>query len=499
MNEISFGALGGILPEIILLTGGLLILILDMAQGRKQDSGRGFMAVSVLFLIVALVGVVLQLEMEPYVVLAMVDVDPFATFLKIIIYTGMTLVAVGGGAFMNKHASGRGEFWTLFMFVTLAMSIAVSANNLLLLFLSIEFLSITSYVLAGIMRENRRSAEAGVKYFLYGSVASAIMLYGMSLLYGATGTLNLREIGEVLAAQAGQSSIIMPAALLALVGFGFKASLAPFYQWAPDTYDGAPTPVTAYLSTASKAVGFAVMARTLIVALGAYRMDWVPLLAGFSILTMTLGNLIAMRQTSVKRMLAYSSVAQAGYILMGLTAVVSMDSGDVNTLGMNGLNGLLLYLFAYLFTNVGAFMVILAVEETTGSTEISAFHNLVQRSPGLAWGMFIFLLSLTGIPLTGGFVGKFYVFGAAIQHQYFWLAGIGLINAGIAAFYYLNVVRTMFFVDRPDALPIRLAVPVAVQVIVFLCVSATIWLGLYPAGIINWANDASRQLLGMML
>lgn len=500
MNEISFGALGGILPEILLLTGGLLILILDMAQGRRQDSGRGFMAVSVLFLIVALVGVVLQLEMEPYVALAMVDIDPFATFLKVVIYTGMVLVAVGGGAYMNKHAAGRGEFWTLFMFVTLAMSLAVSANNLLLLFLSIEFLSITSYVLAGIMRENRRSAEAGVKYFIYGSVASAIMLYGMSLLYGATGSLNLREIGEVLATQTDMHNIILPAALLALVGFGFKASLAPFYQWAPDTYDGAPTPITAYLSTASKAVGFAVMARTLIVALGAYRVDWVPLLAGLSILTMTLGNLIALRQSSVKRMLAYSSVAQAGYILMGLTAVVGSDLVDVNALGMNGLNGLLLYLLAYLFTNIGAFMVILAVEETTGSTELSAFGNLVQKSPGLAWGMFIFLLSLTGIPLTGGFVGKFYVFGAAIQHQYFWLAGIGLINAGIAAFYYLDVVRTMFFDDRgEDAVLVRLSVPIAVQTIVFICVGATIWLGLYPAGIINWANDASRQLLGLML
>jgi proton-translocating NADH-quinone oxidoreductase chain N len=498
LNELGFGSLGGILPEIILLIGGLLIMLLDMAQGRQQDSGRGFMFVAIITLIVALVGVILQLEMAPQVVVEMVDIDPFATFLKILIYTGMILVAIGGGGYMNKYATGRGEFWTLFMFVTLAMSISVSANNLLLLFLGIEFLSITSYILSGFLRENRRSAEAGIKYFLYGSVASSLMLYGMSLLYGAGGSIYLNRIGETLAANPDLGTIVLPAALLTLVGFGFKASIAPFYQWAPDVYDGAPTPITAYLSTASKAVGFAVMARTLVVALGLYQVDWVPILAGLAILTMVIGNLVALRQTSVKRMLAYSSVGQAGYVLMGLTAIVSGSPETIDLLGMNGLNGLLIYLFAYLFTNIGAFMVVLAIEETTGSADISAFTNLAQRAPGLAWSMFIFLLSLTGIPLTGGFVGKFYVFGAAIQHQYFWLVGVAIVTAGIGAYYYLNVVRTMFFPGADDAVPVRLAVPVPVQFIVIVCVAATIWIGLYPPNIIEWANDASRQLLAMM-
>jgi NADH-quinone oxidoreductase subunit N len=500
LNEIGIGALGGVLPEIILLIGGLLILLLDMAQGKERDSGSGFMAVTVLFLVVALVSVVLQLDVEPFMALSVISVDPFANFLKIVVYTGMILVAIGGGAYMNRHATGRGEFWTLFMFVTLAMSVAVSASNLLVLFLSIEFLSITSYILAGFLRENLRSAEAGVKYFLYGSVASSFMLYGMSLLYGASGTLDLATMGQVFAGDHATDAIILPAALMTLVGFGFKASLAPFYQWAPDTYDGAPTPITAYLSTASKAVGFAVMARTLVVALGPYQVDWVPVLSGLSILTMTVGNLAALRQTSVKRMLAYSSVAQAGYILMGLTAVVTSKVADPSTLGINGLNGLLLYLFAYLFTNIGAFMVILAVEENSGSSDLDAFANLGQRAPGLAWGMFIFLLSLTGIPLTGGFVGKFYVFGAAVQHQYYWLAAMGVINAGIAAFYYLNVVRSMFFAGPSQVIgPAKVWAPVQVQFVVLVCVGATIWLGLYPPSIIDWANSASRQLLALML
>lgn len=500
MNEIGFGSLGGILPEIILLIGGLLILLLDMAQSDERETGSGFLAVTVLFLLVALVSVVLQLGMEPYVALSLVDIDPFATFLKILTYTGMALVAIGGGNYINRRAtSGRGEFWALFLFVTLAMSISVSANNLLLLFLGIEFLSITSYILSGYLREDRRSAEAGMKYFLYGSVASALMLYGMSLLYGATGSIYLKTIGETLANTPDLGEIILPATLLTLVGLGFKASLAPFHQWAPDIYDGAPTPVTAYLSTASKAVGFAAMARVLIVGLGVYRVDWVPVLAGLSILTMSVGNLMALRQTSVKRMLAYSSVAQAGYVLMGLVSVVSSSAADITVLGMNGLNGLLLYLFAYVFTNVGAFMVVLAVEEESGSHELGAFSGLAQRSPGLAWAMFVFLLSLTGIPLTGGFVGKFYVFGAAIQHQYFWLAAAGLINAGVAAFYYLNIVRYMFFAPDGEYIgPARVVVPIPVQIIVLLCVGATIWIGLYPPNIIEWANDASRQLLALM-
>ncbi len=418
MGDIGFGSLGGILPEIILMIGGLLILLLDMAQAGSKgqtgqpgqtDSGRGYMAVAVLFLFVALLGVLLQIGLETQAALRVTVIDPFATFMKLIIYTGMILVALGGGSYMNRHATGRGEFWALFVFVTIAMSFADSANNLLLIFLAIEFLSLTSYMLAGFLRTNRRSSEAGLKYFIYGSVASSLMLYGISLLYGATGSLDLGEIAQALAANADMGAMIPLATLLTLAGLGFKASLVPFHQWAPDVYDGAPTPITAYLTTASKAVGFAVMARVLIVALGAYEVNWVPILGGLSVLTMTVGNVVALRQSSVKRMLAYSSIAQAGYILMGLTAVVSSELGDITVLGMNGLNGLLIYLAAYLFTNVGAFMVVLAVEDYTGSTELDAYSNLVQRAPGLAWAMFIFLLSLAGIPLTGGFVGAFNV------------------------------------------------------------------------------------------
>jgi proton-translocating NADH-quinone oxidoreductase chain N len=495
---VTVGQLGSILPEIILMVGGLLVLVFDWAQGHRSDSGRGFMALTILVLLAGLVGVVLRLGGEMHTALVVVEIDAFGTFLKMVIYAGMALVAIAGGGHMNARVTGRGEFWSLYIFVTLAMSLAVSANNLLLIFLAIEFLSITSYLLVGFIREDQRSSEAGVKYFLYGSVASSVMLYGMSLLYGATGSLNLHAINAALAADPGLSSIILPTTLFLLVGLGFKASLAPFYQWAPDTYDGAPTPITAYLSTASKAVGFAVLARIFVVGLSTYRADWVPLLAGLSILTMSVGNLIALRQTNIKRMLAYSSVAQAGYILMGLAAVVSGQQGNLEELAMNGLNGMLLYLFAYLFTNVGAFMVVMAVEEYTGNTEIDGFNNLARRSPALAWSMFLFMLSLTGIPLTGGFIGKFYVFGAAVQHQYFWLAAIAMINAAVAAFYYLNVVRAMFFTGDEGMAPSRMTISIPVQISLVICVIGTLWIGIYPPNVIGWADAASRQLLALL-
>ena len=504
MNEVTVGSLGSILPEIILLFGGLLILILDTTLGNKNDSGRGYMAIAVLFLFVSLVGVFAQFgrftatgfPTEPFTALTVIDVDPFGLFVKITVYSAMLIVAVSGGAFMNARVSGKGEFWSLFLFVTMAMSLAVSANNLLLIFLAIESLSIISYVLVGIVTTDKRSTEAGIKYFLYGSVASSIMLYGMSFLYGASGSLNLQAIGQAFAEKANLEPVALVSSLLLLVGLGFKTSLAPFYQWAPDTYDGAPTPITAYLSTASKAVGFAVLVRVFLVAFGAYRTDWIPILSGLSIFTMSIGNLIALRQTSVKRMLAYSSVAQAGYILMGLVAVVSTAQGDLATLTINGLNGLLIYLFAYLFTNVGAFMVVMAVEEDMGNAEIDSFENLFQRSPALAFSMFVFLLSLTGIPLTGGFIGKFYVFGAAVQHQYFWLAAIATINAAIAAYYYLNIVRAMFFGAHVEGKkPVQIGIPIQLALIV--CVVATFWIGIYPPNVIDWADNASRQLLAL--
>ena len=499
------GDIGLIAPEIILLIGGLFIFCLDVAYdpGVGKKSGLSYMALAALFLTAALIAAVLQLnivdmsdpEATAKVAFSMMTIDNFGSFIKVTIFSGMILTAIAGGRYMNRRTGNQGEFWTFFLMVSLAMSIAASANNLVLVYLAIEFLSITSYMLTGFLRDNRRSNEAGLKYFLYGSIASAVMLYGISLLYGATGSLYLADIAAAFAEIKGDSQEIsglafaaLPAMLLVLAGLGFKASLAPFYQWAPDTYDGAPTPVATYLSTASKATGFAVLARFFVVGMASFEVNWVPVLAAFSIITMTMGNLAALRQSSVKRMLAYSSVAQAGYILMGLVAVTS-----ASTSAMDGLNGVLLYLFVYMFTNVGAFLVVMALEEAVNSTHISAYQGLIKRAPWLAVMFTIFLLSLTGIPVTGGFFGKFYVFGAAIQRQYFWLAAVGMINAGIAAYYYLRVVRTMFFTQDDEA--VALDVPMALQASLLICTIVTIWIGVYPSPVLDWVSNASVQLL----
>ena len=496
--ELGFSSLVSILPEIILIIGGLLILLLDATTGKRGDSGRGYMVISVLFLLVGLVGVIFQLGAEVQTALYMVAIDPFALYVKLIVYSAMLLVAIAGGGYLNKHLSARGEFWSSFLFITAAMSFAVSATNLLLIFVAIEFLSITSYILVGFLREDLRSSEAGLQYFLYGSVASAGMLYGMSLLYGASGSLYLQDIGAAMTANQDLAAVLVPAAILVMAGLGFKASLAPFFQWTPDTYEGAPTPVTAYLSTASKAVGFAVIARVMLMAFAPAREVWVPLLGGLAVLTMFAGNLMALRQSNVKRMLAYSSIAQAGYMLLGLVSVVDAGVTDVTGLAMNGLNGLLIYLFGYLFTNIGAFMVVLSVENMSGGSDYSHFNNLVKRSPGLAVSMFIFLLSLVGIPLTAGFVGKFFVFGATVQHQYYFLAAMAAINVAISAYYYLNLVRIMFASQDESEVVTTGAAGLGAPIIVFLCVLGVFWIGMYPPNVIDWANSASQYLLQML-
>jgi len=498
--EIGFASLAPLLPELLVAFGGLLILILDATAGKQGGSARGYMAITVLFLFVGLVGAFVQLGGEATTAAFVVDVDAFSLFLKMIIYTAMLLTALAGGGYLNRVVSGVGEFWSSYLFIAVAMAFAVSANNLLLIFVAIEFLSITSYILVGSIREDLRSSEAGLKYFLYGSVASAIMLYGMSLMYGATGSLNLIEIGQAFAANDASRAAVLPAAVMVLSGLGFKASLAPFFQWTPDTYEGAPTPVTAYLSTASKAAGFAVMARVLLLAFAPSATLWVPVLGALSVLTMFAGNLMALRQTNVKRMLAYSSVAQAGYMVLGLASVVTTDmTADVTTLSMNGLNGLLIYLIGYLFTNIGAFMVVMAVEDMTGGSDYSHFSGLAKRSPGLAIAMFIFLLSLVGIPLTAGFVGKFFVFGATIQHQYYFLAVMALINVAISAFYYMSLVRTMYFpADDAEEVPATGAPGLGAQAIITLCVLGVFWIGLYPPLVIEWANTASQYLLTIL-
>jgi proton-translocating NADH-quinone oxidoreductase chain N len=378
------------------------------------------------------------------------------------------------------------EFYSLLFFVTLSIVLVAGATDLLMIYLSIEFLSLTSYVLTGYLRDDQRSNEAAIKYFLYGSITSAVMLYGMSLLYGATGTTNLAQIAAVLQTPAGSSArgLAFPLIVLLMAGFGFKIALVPFHQWAPDAYEGAPTPVTAFLSVGPKAAGFAALLRVLLIALPTFQVDWVAILAGLSILTMTLGNLVAIVQRNIKRMLAYSSIAQAGYIIIGLVAIAPD--------GRSGVNGLLLYILAYLFTNLGAFVAVIAFGNATGSELIEDFAGLIRRQPLVAGAMVVFLLSLAGIPPTAGFVGKFFVFAAAIRMQFFALAAIGVVNSVISVYYYANIIRTMFFLAPKDDRPVHLSSVLSLAIIVSLAMVFII--GLYPQPFIDLATRSASLL-----
>ncbi len=470
-------------PELILLITGFVVLSVDLAM-RRRDEGRTAAVIALIGLAVALVmSVLLVLNNPATIVASTFAVDPYATFFKVLAIIGASLVILSSMHFMRGKSLYLGEYYALLVFVTLAVSVAVSATNLMLVYVGIEFLSITSYILTGFLRNNRRSEEAAIKYFLYGASAGAVMLYGISLVYGATGTTDLVAVSELMKTTGGANHLLGIAAIVLLLGgFGFKASLVPFHQWAPDTYDGAPTPVTAFLATVSKAAGFAVAGRVFIMAFPHFTTDWMAIMGSLAILTMTVGNLTALKQTSVKRMLAYSSIAQAGYIVLGLAAY----NPDGQT--FTGLNGLLIYLFAYLFTNIGAFFVVLAVEKHAGSSDFSTFKGLAKRAPGLALLMTLFLLSLTGIPPTGGFLGKFYVFAAVVDRGLLILAAIAAVNAVIAAFYYLNVIRLMFFQESEDERP--LTVSAGLNFSLVLSAIMVLAIGILAQPFITWAVDS---------
>jgi proton-translocating NADH-quinone oxidoreductase chain N len=417
-------------------------------------------------------------------------VDLFSAFFKLLATVTGILIVLVSMDYLRGRTPYRGEFFALFTFAILAMVMMASSASLLMIYLSIEFLSYMSYLLTGFLREDKKSNEAAIKYFLYGAITSAVMLYGLSLLYGISGSLNLNDIARAFASSVDPTTRVVALVSTALViaGLGFKISLVPFHQWAPDVYEGAPTPITAFLSVGSKAVGFAVLLRVALIALPAFQSHWAQLLAVISIITMTLGNLVALRQTNIKRMLAYSSIAQAGYILIGLVALNLKGASP-----FAGLNGILIYLFAYLFTNLGAFICVIAIENATGIVEIPQYAGLVKRAPLVAALFVIFFLSLAGIPPTAGFIGKFFIFGAALREGYLFLAAVAIVNSVVSVFYYFSVVRQAFFEEAKDATPIRLAPAIAFSLVA--SAAMVLLVAVYPEPLLNlaaWAMGMAK-------
>jgi NADH-quinone oxidoreductase subunit N len=471
--------LWSIIPEIWLAGLGLVLLVLDLFLPANRKSVVGWAAIGGLTL--SLIPIVGMLGVTPRAVFfGTYAVDGFAVFFKIIAVVSTILVILSAMDVLRGQTQFEGEMYILLTFTGLGLSLMAASADLIMLTLSIEFVSLCSYVMAGYFKTDRKSNEAGIKYFLFGAGASAVMIYGFSILYGLTGQTSLYGIADAIAT-APRAALVVAIAF-ALAGFGFKVSMVPFHQWTPDVYEGAPTPVAAYLSVASKAAGFAALARLLVVAVSPSTLDWVTLVAGLSAVTMTLGNLLALPQRNIKRMLAYSSISHAGFLLMGVAAYR----------GAFGTPGLLIYILAYTFTNLGAFFVAVVVGQRLGSDEIPDYAGLRARAPGLAFMMAFFMLSLTGIPPTAGFFGKFYIFGAAISNGLGWLALVGVVNSVIGLYYYVGVIRAMYLMPAVSEEPIR--EPAPLQVALGIATLGTVIVGVYPQPFVSLVNAASLLL-----
>jgi NADH-quinone oxidoreductase subunit N len=477
-----------ILPEILLTILAIGVLILDAAWPESRRRTIGIIAaVAMLGIIAVMLIFSAPLEGQPtdqLVLGGMIRHDIMTQ-----IFRTMVILAGAITCLISVDVDGlgrRGEYYALIAVATIGASLVSAAADLIMVFIALETMSITLYMLAGFMRSDERSTEAGVKYFLFGAAMSALLLYGMSLLYGFAGQTNLYLIADgIQQTGVGQMPVLVVLVLIT-IGFGFKISAVPFHFWTPDVYEGAPVPVTAFISVASKAASFAVLMRFFMAVFPAQDQVWVLLLAVVSTITMTLGNVLALWQRNIKRLLAYSSIAQAGYTLIGVVAIAA-DNGA-------GMAAVAFYMFMYTLTNLGAFAVIILAVRATGSEAIADFAGLSRRSPGLALAMTVALLSLGGIPPAAGFFGKFFLFNAAVESGLTWLALVGVINAIVALYYYLMVVKVMYVdrsADEEKPIPVGGAYRWALVITSF----GVILLGVIAAPVYNWALEAGRGLL----
>ena len=474
-----------ILPEIVLTLGGILVMLAD-AMLAKTANRKPLGWLAALVALGALAASLWQYNQAPGTAYSgVVQTDAFSVFFHVTIagiVLATVLIALDA---VTPQTEGLGELFALILFGAVGMMLMSSAVELLLVFVALEISSISTYIMAGFRRKSAKSPESALKYFLLGSFATAFFLYGIALVFGATGSTRIGEIGSAVATAVTGGSVsplLFVGLAMILIGLCFKVSAAPFHVWTPDVYEGAPSPVVALMSTGPKVAAFAVLLRIAYGAFPLLRGHWEPVLWWVAVASMTIGNLGALRQRSVKRMLAYSSIAHAGYILVAFTA-----------LSAEGIAAASFYAVAYAAMNVGVFA---AVSHAGGYddrlTLIDDFKGLAWRSPLVGGAMGFFLISLIGIPFTGGFFGKFYVFASALHAGMVWLAIIGLVNSGIAAFYYLRVIAAVF--SRPaESSPVN-AVPrpsFALLCALFLTVAATLVLGIAPGGILAGAQAAA--------
>lgn len=481
-------------PEICLTGFAIAVILLDLVISRK-----GILAAISITGLVTSLGISMALwgrwdSPDNTLFGGMLVADEFALFFKILFSAVTILVILASQDYVSKFARFQGEFYALLLLSVIGMMLMAASRDLITIYVSLEATSISLYAMTAFLKD-RKSSEAGLKYLLLGAVASGILLFGMALTFGVTGETRLDNIATTLAAS-GMSYADNPAILMGLIflvgGFGFKIATVPMQMWVPDVYEGAPTPVTAYLSVASKAVGFAVILRVFLEAFGGETMlpDWAMIFAVLSAISMLVGNIVAIQQTNIKRMLGYSSIAQAGYLMVGLAAVTK--AVELDDTAVFGPTGLLFFIACYAMANLAVFFAVIAITNKTNSDKIATFSGMGRRAPLLSLALTLGLISLTGLPPAAGFLAKFYLFNSAVHQGLAWLVVLGVLNSAISAYYYFRVVKVTWFgtATSEESVPSGWALRIALLV---TCLGVLV-LFFYPKPLLDVAQTVAGVL-----
>lgn len=462
-----------VIPELTMTAIALILLLLDLVVKRKEILAALSIGGVVLVALTLINGYGVTFG-------GMFVSDGYSTFFKLVFFINVILTVLISVKYIAIEKVNFGEYYGLILFSTIGMMLMASAGDLIVLYLGLELMALSTYVLAGFIRHNLKSNEAALKYLLLGAFSSAFLLYGISLIYGLTATTNLKDIAIFISETGLKGNLaLLLSVIFFVVAFGFKVSAVPFHMWAPDVYEGAPTSITAFMSVGPKAAGFAVLGRVFMVAFASVSVDWSAILIPIAILTMAVGNIVALSQTNIKRMLAYSSIAHAGYALLG---IISANS--------EGLASMMNYMMIYAFMNIGAFAVIIMLRsEGFKGEDITDYEGLSKTHPMASALMLIFMFSLTGIPPTAGFIGKLYLFMSAIHAGYTWLVIIAVIFSAISAFFYLRIVMYMYM--KEPKIAVSLTTTKTTGIALALTVVAVLVIGVFPSFLIDFARAAA--------
>ena len=478
-----------ILPEIVISIGACLLLIAPVTGFRGNDTSSAKWSMLVLLAITAgsvfFASYEVQSIQQTRSFAAMFALDAFSIFFKLLFIVTLAMITLLSDAFLRGTRHSPWEYYSLLAFALCGMMFMASGIHLAAIYIGLELMSLSSYILAGYFKTEQKSTEAAMKYFVLGAVSSAILLYGISLIYGVTGTLSLTRIAEALSTLVTNDALMFGIIMLA-AGLCFKIAAVPFHVWTPDVYEGAPTPITAFLSTASKTAAFAIFARIFYVGMHHFRLDWQYVLAVIAALSMILGNFAAITQDSIKRMLAYSSIAHAGYVLLGIIAVSKM-----------GLRGVLVYSVVYVFATLGIWATVLMLAQTEYAGEkVDDFNGLHHRAPFWAFAMIVFLLSLGGIPPTAGFIGKYFLFYAAVGAGFGWLAVIAVLTSAVSVFFYFRIVMAMYL---KEGSPVKATSGGALKFVAAVCLIVTLLFGILPSPLIQQVETSSAWVASRAL